>query len=80
MAAIVDANSKIEEAILSYLAKRNSPFTFNELYEALNFSEQGIRNRVYLMIDEEVIERLKQKSPGKGNCPRSLFRLKPRSR
>lgn len=68
--------SKIEKAILRYLEKKRSSVTFKELYEALGFSKQGYRNRVYLMIDKGIIERVEQKPSSGKKRTRSLFKLR----
>lgn len=58
--AVRKTRSMIEEGILRYLENKKSAVTFKELYAALDqFSEQGIRNRVYMMIEEGIIERTK---------------------
>lgn len=69
-------SSKIEAAILSYLEERKSPFIFDDLYKALNFSKQGIRNRIYEMIDDGIVERLGQISSDEYKRPRACFRFK----
>jgi len=69
----------IEEGILEYLNEKKSPVTFIDLYAALGkFSEQGIRNAVYGMIEKDMIKRVKPE-PSPTNIKRRIkasFELK----
>jgi ssDNA-specific exonuclease RecJ len=44
--------------ILSYLEEKGTDVTFKELYGALKqFSKQGIRNSMYTLIKEDLVEK-----------------------
>lgn len=62
--------SSIENAIYKFMNKNprkaEEGFSFQDLYKEINgYSTQAIRNRVYLMIKNKILERLPNKEKSK---------------